>query len=64
MDHIDINYLLKKNGSSQAKIARKLGITRGAVCLVLKGKGESRRIKRAIAKIIGKKVSEIWPDAA
>ncbi len=64
MDPIDINYWLLKNNSSQAKVAKKLKVSRNAVSLVVRGKSESARIKKTIAKIIGKKVVEIWPPAA
>jgi len=61
MDPFEITYQLRKNGTSQAEIARKLKITRTAVCMIVKGRGESKRVKKAIAKAIKMKISEIWP---
>lgn len=64
MDPIDIRYLLSKNGLSQVDIARKLKITRQVVCMVINNRKKSRRVRRAIARAIGKRVFDIWPDAA
>ncbi len=64
MEPIYITYLLRKNGTSQAKIAKKLEVSKTAVSLVVAGRSTSARIKRAIAKALKMKVKEIWPDAA
>ncbi len=61
-----INYLLRKNGSSQAAIAESFTpeITRQAVNNVIHGRRRNERIRKAIAEVIGIEVNEIWPDAA
>ena len=66
MDPIDIKYQLAKKGYSLASVGRRLvpGVSRNAVCNVVNGYGESARIKNLIAKIIGMKVKDIWPDKA
>jgi lambda repressor-like predicted transcriptional regulator len=64
MDPIDINYQLKKKKSSQAAIAKKLKVNRSTVCDIIHGRQKSKRIMKAIAKVIGKEVKDIWPNAA
>ncbi len=51
---------IKKNTSGFA-IARKIGVTRGAVYLVIHGKRKSRRIQQAIADAIDMQVKDLWP---
>ncbi|MBI4826288.1 MAG: helix-turn-helix domain-containing protein [Nitrospirae bacterium] len=58
-----IKILLIQKDIKQADIARKLGVSNVAVCNVIKGSCESKRIKWAIAKELGKKVEELWPDS-
>ncbi len=62
MDPIDISYELRKHRSSQADIAKKLKVTRSAVCQVVYGVRSTPRIQRAIASVINRKVEDIWPD--
>ena len=64
MDPIDINYRLKKNNFSQAKVAKKLKVRRQTVNGVVHGKIVSKRIRKYIAKVVGLKTKDIWPDAA
>jgi len=42
-------------------IADKAGVTRAAITRLLKGDLESERLKGVIAKMLGKKVSDLWP---
>ncbi|RJQ21984.1 MAG: hypothetical protein C4560_02885 [Nitrospiraceae bacterium] len=42
-------------------IADKAGVTRGAITRLLKGDLESERLKQVIAKMLGKKVEDLWP---
>ncbi len=58
-----IKILLIQKDIKQVDIARKLGVSNVAVCNVIKGACESRRIKWAIARELGKKVEELWPSS-
>ena len=50
-------------GYSQADIARALGVTPTSVhCVIFRG-AVSAKIRAAIAHAIGKKVSDLWPEA-
>lgn len=64
MDPIDITYQLKKHSSSQADIARRLKVSRSAVCQVVCGVRSTPRIQKAIAGAIRRRVEDIWPDTA
>jgi lambda repressor-like predicted transcriptional regulator len=57
----DIQAALKKSGVSQAVLARRLGVTKGAVTFVVQGRSKSRRIAEAIAQIVGHSIDELWP---
>jgi len=48
-------------GVTQAMIARELGVTYAAVCLVISGNSRSGRIERAIAAAIGKSREAVFP---
>ena len=50
----DIKAALKKKRSSQSKIAKALNVIYGGC--------KSERIAKAIADVIGKDRSELWPD--
>lgn len=64
MDPIDINYLLRKNNSSQVAIARKLKVSRQMVSQVVHGVRPGHRVRKAIAKAVGRRVEDLWPDVA
>ena len=49
-----------QKGIRQVDIANKLGVSRAAVCNVIKGYGASRRIKKAIADALGLTIEELW----
>ena len=53
--------LLKKN-VSQRDIAKALGVADATVNKIIYRQGESKRVKEAISKIIGKPVNKIWPS--
>lgn len=63
MHPADITATLRKAGTSQAKIARKLNITRTTVSQVVRGTGKSRRVQQAIARAAGVPVTTLWPQA-
>lgn len=63
MHPADITASLRKAGTSQAKVARKLGITKTTVSQVVRGAGESRRVKQAISRATGMPISTLWPSA-
>lgn len=63
MEPQDIMYKIKCAGSSQTKIAEKVGVTQTAVWNVINGKSKSKAIEQAIAEVIGVPVSEIWPES-
>lgn len=47
---------------TQVSIAENLNVSQPAVAYVISGRLSSRRIRQAIADIIGKPVDEIWPN--
>lgn len=53
---------LAEAGWSLAEIADELGVSPSAVSRVISGERQSRRIAKAVARAIGKPVSEIWTD--
>lgn len=58
----DIKAALRKKRSSQTKIANDLKVNPTTVHNVIYGGCKSERIAKAIADVIGKDRSEIWPD--
>lgn len=46
------------------EIAKKCGVGRSQISNVLYGRSKSPVIREEIARIIGKPVAEIWPEAA
>lgn len=61
MHPADIKAAIEKAGSSQADIARKLGITRCAVSLVVSGHSKSANVAGAIAEVTGIPAHKLWP---
>jgi lambda repressor-like predicted transcriptional regulator len=57
----DVKAAIRKNGSSQAAIARGLGVTPTTVNLVLYGKSTSQRVAKRIAAVSGYAPADIWP---
>lgn len=61
MDVADIQCRIKKSGTTQAEIARKLGVSPTTVTYVVAGKSTSRRIATAIADATGLTLDALWP---
>lgn len=57
----DIKAALRKRGSSQASIARELGVAITSVHNVIHGACKSNRIAGAISRIVGVDRAELWP---
>jgi len=57
----DIKAELRKKCSSQTKVAKALKVAPTTVHNVIYGGCKSERIAKAIADVIGKDRSEIWP---
>lgn len=57
----DIKAAIRKNGSSQAEIARSLRVSATTVSLVIHGRSTSKRVARKIASIAGLPPSQLWP---
>lgn len=62
MDPIDIMATLRKCSSSQAAVARDLGIRTQSVNDVVRGKCRSRRVERAIAAHTSLSLHTLWPQ--
>jgi len=60
-DPLEIKIALIRSRKTQAQIARKLGVSKAQVTMVIKGKRAQKRVRRAIAKAVGKRVEELWP---
>lgn len=60
MHYADIQASIKKAGTTQAAIARDLGVSPTAVANVIRGK-KSYRIAKAISAVVGIPVSRLWP---
>ncbi len=57
----DIKIALIERGTSGAAVARSLGVDRTMVYHVIAGRAKSPRVREAIARAVGKKVSDLWP---
>ena len=62
VEHEHIKWLLKKQGTTLADIARALNVGPSAVTLVCKRRGRSRRIEAAIAAATGLAPAQLWPE--
>ena len=51
---------LIKKGITGGEIARKIGVHRNAINKTIKGEIKSYRLRKAIAKAIGKTVEDLW----
>ncbi len=52
---------LRIKGITPAVIAERLDLHYSTVSQVIRGVGTSARVQKAIAKVLGKSVSDIWP---
>jgi lambda repressor-like predicted transcriptional regulator len=57
----DIKAMLRKAGSSQAGVARALGVNQTTVFNVIHGACKSERIAKAIADVVGVDRAVLWP---
>jgi lambda repressor-like predicted transcriptional regulator len=57
----DIKASLKKKGSSQAKIAKTLNLSRSTVAHVIMGHSKSRRVANEISRVTGLSLERLWP---
>ena len=62
MHHEDIKAAMRKQGITQADLARHLKVTEQAISNVLRGSVTSERIASAVSKLINRPVNEIWPE--
>lgn len=62
MGNKEIKILLIRKDVKQADIARKLKVSKTAIHNVIKGISTSKRIKQAIAEILGVNVADLWTD--
>ena len=59
---IEIKKALLDARVKQIDIARKLRISRQYVNVVIKGRRNTARVRRAIARAAGKRVRDLWPS--
>jgi len=61
MDALEIRVALLFKETSQAEIARQLGVTPGFVYQVIHRKRRNRRVREAVAEALGLPYKQIWP---
>lgn len=59
---IEITNKLRKKRRSQSWIAQQQNVSHTAIWNVIYGKSESKRLKQAIARVLGEKVEDLWPE--
>lgn len=57
----DIKAVLRKRGTTQADLARALGVSKTTVGYVIAGKTLSRRVAEAVAAAAGQPLARLWP---
>lgn len=62
MDALDINYRLRRLGTSQAQIARELGISQSVVGNVVNNRITAFHVASHIAGLLGSSVETLWPE--
>ncbi len=62
MKPIEIKILLLRAGVTQANIGRKVGVSRSFINQIIKGQRQTKRVRMAIAKAVGRRVEELWPS--
>ena len=60
----EIKKMLLEQDVKQTAIAKKAKVTRAAISMTISGDLESERLRRVIAKVLGKDVSDVWPSDA
>lgn len=58
----DIKAALRKKGSSQTDVARRLQVSQATVHLVIHGRGTSKRVASEIAEITGVPLKTLFPN--
>ena len=58
----DIKHAIEDAGLTQSEIAKRRGVTRTMVHMVIFKGAVSGHVRREIASVIGRPVEEIWPD--
>jgi predicted transcriptional regulator len=53
---------LRRRGTTQSDIARKLGVTTTLVAFCVSGKRRNARVRREIARVLHTRVADLWPD--
>lgn len=53
---------IRARGLSLTALAQRLGVETATIGKVVRGRTTSRRIERAIAKLLGVRAADIWPD--
>lgn len=61
MDSIEIIYLLRRLGKSQAQLARELGVSSAVVNNVIHDRISAHAVATHIALLLGYEVGEVWP---
>lgn len=56
-----VKSLLVLNGIKQVTIARELSVRPSSVSLIVSGKKTSKRIRKAIARMLKMKIEDLWP---
>lgn len=64
-----ISALLILHNINQAELARKLGVSKALVSVVVSGrrkgvKKQGKRVKQAVADALGMKIEDLWPNRA
>lgn len=57
MNHLEIKSKLMLKGTTQAAVARHLGVSSQVLGKVLRGKARSQRIEAELSRIVGQKIN-------
>lgn len=61
-DKKGIKTLIIIKNFSNADIARRIGVTPGAISHIITGRSKSQKLRKAIADVIGEPVEALWPE--
>lgn len=61
MHHEDIKAAIRKKGLTPAEMAAHLKVSAQLVSQVIRGRSKSARVAKAIARVTGLSVDELWP---
>jgi Ner family transcriptional regulator len=62
MDALEINYRLRRLGTSQAEIARELGVSQSVVGNVINNRITAFDVASHIAKLLEMDLEALWPE--